>query len=131
MRSVGPGWLVTGWEGSLRLRNIDPAYSLASVWIPGTSGTARILYPESTYTTCPVGNDDWKLKVDDLNIDQSLQTGTARNVLLSFKDMPLLYSPWADFPLNDARKSGFLAPTIGYSGSSGLDLRWRGAPYRL
>jgi LPS-assembly protein len=83
---------------------------------------------ETTYTTCPVGNDDWILKVDDLNIDQAHQVGTARNVLLTFKDMPLLYSPWADFPLNDARKSGFLAPTIGFTGKSGLDVT---LPYYL
>lgn len=77
---------------------------------------------DATYTTCSPGNDDWQLKVSSLNIDQNNQIGTARNVLLTFKDMPLLYTPWADFPLNDARKSGFLAPTIGFTGKSGLDI---------
>jgi LPS-assembly protein len=85
-------------------------------------GQDRFAATDATYTTCPVGNDDWQLKVADLQIDQSRQVGTARNVLLTFKDVPLLYSPWADFPLNDARKTGFLAPTIGFTGKSGLDL---------
>lgn len=85
-------------------------------------GENRFAAREATYTTCAVGNDDWKLKVSDLEIDQDRQVGTARNVLLEFKEMPLLYSPWADFPLNDARKSGFLAPTLGYTGKSGLDV---------
>lgn len=77
---------------------------------------------DATYTTCPVGNDDWYLKVADLEIDQNRQVGTARNVMLTFKDVPLLYTPWADFSLNDARKTGFLPPTIGFTGKSGLDI---------
>lgn len=85
-------------------------------------GQDRFKAREASYTTCPAGNDDWLLEVADLTIDQDRQVGTARNVLLSFKDVPLLYTPWADFPLNDARKSGFLAPTLGLSDKSGLDL---------
>jgi LPS-assembly protein len=77
---------------------------------------------EATYTTCPVGNEDWQLKVAELEIDQGKQVGTARNVLLKFKEVPLLYAPWADFSLNDARKSGFLPPTIGFTEKSGLDI---------
>ncbi len=85
-------------------------------------GRNRFAAKGATYTTCAPGNDDWQLKVADLNIDQDKQIGTARNVLLKFKDMPLLYAPWADFPLNDSRKSGFLAPTVGFTGKSGLDV---------
>ncbi len=85
-------------------------------------GKNQFTAKDATYTTCAAGNDDWLLKVSDLDIDQDRQVGTARNVLLKFKDMPLLYTPWADFPINDARKSGFLAPTIGFSDKSGLDL---------
>jgi len=85
-------------------------------------GKDKFTAKDATYTTCAAGNDDWKLKVADLDIDQSRQVGTARNALLTFKSVPLLYTPWADFPLNDARKSGFLAPTIGFTGKSGLDV---------
>lgn len=85
-------------------------------------GDEKYAAKEATYTTCPVGNDDWYLKVADLEIDQNKQVGTARNVMLTFKDVPLLYAPWADFSLNDARKTGFLPPTIGFTGKSGLDI---------
>lgn len=86
------------------------------------TGEARYAAREATYTTCPVGNDDWYLKVGKLEIDQDEQVGTARNVMLTFKGVPLLYTPWADFSLNDARKTGFLAPTVGFTGKSGLDV---------
>lgn len=85
-------------------------------------GQNRFAAKNATYTTCEAGNDDWMLKVSDLDIDQDRQVGTARNALLTFKGMPLLYTPWADFPLNNARKSGFLPPTIGLTDKSGLDL---------
>jgi LPS-assembly protein len=86
------------------------------------AGEDRYAARDATYTTCPVGNDDWYLKVDRLEIDQEKQVGTARNVMLTFMDVPLLYTPWADFSLNDARKTGFLPPTIGFTGKSGLDV---------
>lgn len=91
-------------------------------------GQNKFAAKHATYTTCAPGNNDWQLKVTDLDIDQDKQIGTARNVLLKFMDMPLLYTPWADFPLNNARKTGFLAPTIGFTGKSGLDIT---LPYYL
>jgi LPS-assembly protein len=39
-----------------------------------------------------------------------------------FLGVPILYSPWLSFPLDNARKSGFLAPIIGSSGQSGFEL---------
>lgn len=130
--------IVTGSTLKLRLDDntgllTDPRYRIlpTEARSSGARGEAETLEllgqnkftaRHATYTTCAPGNDDWQLKVADLDIDQDKQIGTARNVLLKFMDMPLLYTPWADFPLNDARKSGFLAPTIGFTGKSGLDL---------
>jgi LPS-assembly protein len=130
--------VVTGSALRLRLDThtgflTDPRYQILpaqDVRIAGRGGAKKLEFtgPEryaaqdATYTTCPVGNDDWFLKVADLEIDQNKQVGTARNVLLTFKDVPLLYTPWADFSLNDARKTGLLPPTIGFTGKSGLDL---------
>ncbi len=80
------------------------------------------------YTTCPVGNDDWLLKAGTLNINQQTQVGSASNVLLTFKSVPLLYSPWLDFPISGQRKSGFLAPVFGTTSKGGVDIT---IPYYL
>ena len=77
---------------------------------------------DATYTTCPVDNDDWYLKVGELDIDKSRQIGTAHNATLRFLGVPILYTPWIDFPLNKARKSGVLVPTFGTTERSGVDL---------
>lgn len=76
----------------------------------------------ATYTTCPVDNEDWYLKVGELEIDKSRQVGTAHNATLRFLGVPILYTPWINFPLNDARKSGLLPPTFGTTERSGIDL---------
>src|SRR5512139_2099659 len=97
---------------------------------PGRGGAERIDFigenrfqlQDATYTTCPVDNEDWYLKVRDLDIDQTRNVGVARNASLHFLGVPILYSPWMDFSLNNERKTGVLAPTIGSTGRSGLDL---------
>jgi LPS-assembly protein len=77
---------------------------------------------KASYTTCPADNQDWMLKMSGLEIDKSRQIGIARNAWVEFKDVPILYSPWMDFPLNDQRKSGFLAPVFGGTVSGGSEL---------
>jgi len=88
----------------------------------------RYKLTDATYTTCPVDNDDWFLRVKDLDIDRTRNVGTARNATLRFLGVPILYTPWLDFPLNNARKTGILAPTFGTTERSGVDIL---APYYL
>ncbi|MDE2235391.1 MAG: LPS assembly protein LptD [Gammaproteobacteria bacterium] len=80
------------------------------------------------YTTCPVGSKDWMLNAPDLVLDQSNNTGTGHNVTVDLFGVPIFWTPYINFPLNDARKSGFLAPSFGFSVTSGFDLT---TPYYL
>lgn len=87
---------------------------------------------DARYTTCPVGQDDWFLHVVDLQLDRTTQIGTARNAYIEFKGVPLLYTPWITFPLNNQRKTGLLTPSFGSSGNSGAEFTvpfyWNIAP---
>ncbi len=76
----------------------------------------------ATYTTCPANNDDWLLRMSDLNLDRVEQVGTARNAYVQFKGVPFIYTPWMDFPLTDARKSGFLSPDFGSTVKNGAEI---------
>ncbi len=80
------------------------------------------------YTTCPPGKRDWALRSSKVDLDFDKGEGSARNVVLDFKGIPILYSPYFSFPLSDKRKSGFLAPSAGTSDELGFELR---APYYL
>ena len=82
----------------------------------------------ATYTTCPAGNQDWLMKMSSLEIDREEQVGVARNARVEFMGVPILYSPWMDFPLNSQRKSGFLAPVIGGTNKGGTEVT---IPYYL
>ena len=77
---------------------------------------------DAIYTTCPAGNQDWLLKMNVLEIDRDQQIGTAHHARVEFMDVPILYSPWMDFPLNNQRKSGFLSPIFGSTNKGGYEL---------
>ena len=74
------------------------------------------------YTTCPVGNQDWMLQASSINLDTNAQEGTARGVVMRFKDVPIFYTPFISFPLGDERKSGVLFPSFGHSTNNGWQL---------
>jgi LPS-assembly protein len=82
----------------------------------------KVALGEVSYTTCPVGNEDWMLKASDINLDTKLQEGVAHNVTMRFMNVPIFYTPYISFPLGDERKSGVLFPSLGHSGSNGFDL---------
>ena len=98
------------------------------------AGIDKYRLDEAVYTTCPAGNQDWQLKVEELDLDYVGSLGSGRQVRLEYLDVPILYSPWMDFALDDRRKSGFLAPTYGVSDQRGLELLvpwyWNIAPNR-
>ena len=76
---------------------------------------------QAEYTSCPVPRDDWFIRVREMEIDSSRNVGTAYNTTVFFLGLPILYSPFLSFPLDNRRKSGFLAPTFGTSAQSGFD----------
>jgi LPS-assembly protein len=84
------------------------------------------------FTTCPAGHQAWELRADSLTLDTRNQIGTGRDTRVDFFGVPLLYLPWASFPLSSERKSGFLFPSIGNTSTSGVQLAipyyWNIAP---
>jgi LPS-assembly protein len=97
-------------------------------------GRDRYQLDEATYTTCPAGNDDWVLRTGELELDYLKNLGTARDTRLEFLGTPILYAPWVDFSLDNARKTGLLAPITGVSDERGFELAapwyWNIAPNR-
>lgn len=79
-----------------------------------------------SYTTCPVGNNDWMFTASAIHINQRAASGSGRNVRLDFKGVPILYTPYITFPVGNERKSGFLFPNVGGSSNGGtaLSIPW-------
>ena len=80
------------------------------------------------YTSCPEGNEDWRLLANNIDLDAESGFGTARNVRVEFFNIPILYTPWITFPITDERKTGFLFPSVGRSNRTGEDIS---IPYYL
>lgn len=87
-----------------------------------------------TYTTCPMERQDWRLVAKKIKLDQQEKVGTATNVRVLFRNVPLFYFPRFTFPISDQRKSGFLTPSFGNSSRSGAEVYipyyWNIAPSR-
>lgn len=81
--------------------------------------------------TCDPNDDSWYLKASTIDLDYGRNVGVARNARVEFQGVPILYTPWIDFPLDGGRKSGLLFPTIS-TGSDGLQVSlpyyWNIAP---
>ena len=81
-----------------------------------------------TMTSCAEGNQDVLLSAKQIELDHAAGIGSARSLKVTFKNVPIFYFPRASFPINDQRKSGFLFPSVGYDGDSGVIVE---VPYYL
>ncbi len=66
-------------------------------------------------TTCGPQQNDWAIVASDIKLDQAEGFGTAKHVRLEVLDVPVFYWPYASFPIDDRRKTGFLYPQFGSS----------------
>ena len=83
---------------------------------------AIIRLKDGTYTTCEPNSNAWQLKGNNITLNPATGFGTATNVTLRVKDIPVLYTPYIYFPIDDRRQSGFLPPTIGTGSDTGFML---------
>jgi len=102
------------------------------------SSRSRALQAE--YTSCPrvpEGSDaepDWVLRTRSVELDLERNEGIATGAELRFLGTRLIALPVLSFPLGDARKSGWLPPSINIDNRSGVEVAvpyyWNIAPQR-
>ena len=106
----------------------------------------RSVATDATYTSCladggasangatGASGPAWQLTTDRVQIDFSKNEGIADGAVLRFYGVPILAAPRLSFPLTDARKSGWLPPSIVIDSKSGLQSSipyyWNIAPNR-
>ena len=94
----------------------------------GIDGEALSKYSGVTYTTCRPGSEAWLLSAGSLELDQAEGFGDARDAVLRIGGVPVAYVPRFLFPIDERRRSGFLYPSMGGSGTAGFKLE---VPYYL
>lgn len=85
-------------------------------------GPDRYFVRGGTFTTCEGTLPDWSFHATstDLTVDQYLH---AWNPTLRIQRVPVLYFPYAVFPVKRDRSTGLLIPEIGVTGPDGFVLR--------
>lgn len=74
-------------------------------------GTQQV-FSSASYSLCPLGNTDWRMKADQITLNSKTNKGVAEDVTVEFLGVPIFYSPHHEWVL-EGRGSGFLAPSFG------------------
>ena len=131
--SRGNGFLLTGDSANYnvetgRLDVNTATFLLHGPEMRGRAGSLsrlseqQVVMEDGLLTTCGPRQNDWAIVASDIRLNRAEGFGTARHVRLEVLDVPVFYWPWANFPIDDRRKSGFLYPQFGSStaGSGGF-----------
>jgi LPS-assembly protein len=85
-------------------------------------GRDRLRLTRGSYTSCEPGREDWRIEAGELELDYEAEQARARDTRLEFLGTTLFALPYASFPLEKRRKSGFLAPYYSQSTRRGLEV---------
>lgn len=88
------------------------------------SASGAVELEQVSYTSCAADSDAWYLRASDIRLDTDSGLGTARNARLEFGGIPILYTPYLRFPIDDRRRTGLLYPSMGQSNRNGFEFRW-------
>ncbi len=80
-----------------------------------------ITLEDVSFTTCPKGGEDWKIKASEISIGKDQPYGQAYNTRFYVADIPVFYLPYFAFPITTARQTGFLFPKFESSSNTGVE----------
>ena len=115
---------IAGTHQVVTLKTPFDAWGTAKKAVRDNNGVLDLT--NATYTTCSPTNPTWQLSASSMKLDKKKGVGTAHNLFIKFKKVPIFYAPYYSFPMNKERKSGFLTPTVGSSNNFGF---YVGEPY--
>ena len=96
-------------------------------------GHDSTFFSKVTFSSCEPNKETWTFNASKLKLDHLDESGSAHNVTIKVKDVPIFYLPYISFPLGDRRRSGVLAPSLSFSNDSNgntfsLPYYWNIAP---
>ncbi|QAX81490.1 LPS-assembly protein LptD [Candidatus Pseudomonas adelgestsugas] len=112
--------------GTAQIKNAE--YVLHKSHIHGNALYAKLVdnmsihLKDGTYTTCEQDSNDWQINGKNIILNSATGFGMAKNVMLRIKNIPILYTPYIYFPINDRRQSGVLPASFSTSSENGFTL---------
>lgn len=73
-------------------------------------GNGGLIIKDGSYTSCEPNDNTWHLQGNEISLDRESGWGTAKHMTLNVKNIPIFYSPYFKFPIDDKRHTGFLYP---------------------
>ncbi|PTQ90132.1 LPS-assembly protein LptD [Agitococcus lubricus] len=84
------------------------------------------------YSTCEPNDRVWYFSAHDLSLNPTTGRGTVKRATLHVQDIPVIYVPYFNFPIDGRRMSGLLVPRFGTTNDGGFDfaqpIYWNIAP---
>jgi len=128
-----PGLLMTGERGYSALSTREGKLEQSTYLIHGgrLRGQAEslthtadnhILIQNGLFTRCEPGSNLWEMHGKEIELEPEVGFGTARDLTLRIKDVPIAYTPYFKFPIDDERHTGFLSPSLTYDSKGGVDI---------
>jgi len=131
IRLAEPGLLLTGDQGVINV-NSSAGQLLASEFVSSTmhahgraerirrfsDGSMRI--DQGIYTTCAPGKRSWSFRARNIELNPDTGVGKVYGATLRIADIPVLYTPYFRFPIDDRRQTGLLPPHFGTSTNGGF-----------
>lgn len=104
-------------------------------------GEAEVIYrsgkkfyelEDGSLTSCPEGDNSWRLTASSIEIDQEEEEATFFNPRVEIAQIPVFYLPYLTVPIGDTRKTGFLYPGFSLDTRDGFSfsapIYWNIAP---
>lgn len=70
-------------------------------------------FEQASFSTCPPQAMVWQVKASHLTLNKESGRGYATHARVLVKGIPIFYTPYFNFPIDNRRKTGFLWPTFG------------------
>lgn len=123
-----PGLLIEGSQANVDLQKGTARFFNAGYLLQetGFSGQASQIdtdnegysLQQATMTPCDPFDPDWYVKSASLRIDSAKGIAIAHHARLNIGPVPIFYTPYLSFPIDDKRHTGFLSPSISFGGLS-------------
>ncbi len=113
-------------DQSLKAKNAQ--YKLTEAALHGKAeqievqASGKLTLNEASFTSCSPEDEVWKINASKIKIDTESGRGVAQNMTLRIQDVPILYLPYIQFPVNGKRLSGLLAPSLSNSDRNGNEI---------
>lgn len=91
-----------------------------------------VILKHGSFTSCPIGDNSWSINGTTIIHDNEKELLEVWNAVFKIGPVPVLYSPYLQYPTGDKRRSGLLIPTFNYNSIDGLNIAqpfyWNIAP---